>query len=129
MKYLFDTNACLDFLLKRSDRLIARMGTVVGQVSVSAVTAAELRVGAKASTDPDADDKLLDVFLTAVGIEPFDSAAATAYGDMIRRVGMQRGSYDCLIAAHALALNAVVVTNNTRDFADVPGLIVENWTQ
>lgn len=127
--FLLDTNVCLDFLLKRSDRVIDSMRAHFGFLSVSAITVAELRVGARGSTNPVEDDRLIDLFLAGVSARAFDEAAATAYGDMVRRVGVRRGSFDRLIAAHALALNATLVTNNTRDFTGIPGLAVENWTQ
>lgn len=57
----------------------------------------------------------------------FDHLAAEHYAMLVQRVGVNRRSFDRLIAAHALALGAVLVTNNEKDFADVPGLMVENW--
>ena len=56
---------------------------------------------------------------------PFDEAAVRAYAALPFR----RGSFDRLIAAHALALDLTLVTSNVRDFADIPGLLVENWTR
>jgi tRNA(fMet)-specific endonuclease VapC len=66
----------------------------------------------------------LEVLIEEVPVMPFDFAAALAYATLPFR----RGSYDRLIAAHALALGLTLVTNNEADFADVPGLKVENWT-
>ncbi|WP_082515730.1 type II toxin-antitoxin system VapC family toxin [Sphingomonas sp. Leaf412] len=129
MNYLLDTNACLDFLLERSPPLIARVGDAYGRMAVSAVTAAELRVGNRASTDPAGDARVIDAFLTGVEVLPFDEVAATIYGETVRRIGMRRGSFDRLIAAQALSLGLTLVTNNERDFAEIPGLVVENWTR
>jgi tRNA(fMet)-specific endonuclease VapC len=56
---------------------------------------------------------------------PFDDAAARAYA----RMPFRRGRFDRLLAAHALSLDATVVTNNLSDFADIPGLKVEDWTR
>lgn len=64
-------------------------------------------------------------FLGKFPVVPFDEAAARAYA----RVPFRRGKLDRLIAAHALALDIVLVTNNERDFADVPGLKTEDWTR
>ncbi len=61
---------------------------------------------------------------------PFDMAALWAYGDLradLERLGEPIGSLDTLIAAHALSVNAVLVTNNTREFSKVRGLQLENW--
>ena len=55
---------------------------------------------------------------------PFEEVAAEAY----QLVPFRRGRFDRLIAAHALALGLTVVTNNEEDFADIPGLAIENWT-
>lgn len=128
MRYLFDTNACLDFILQRNANLIERTRTRVQTICVSAITAAELRVGARIS-GREADEDRLDLFFAAIAVRPFDEEAAATYGEMIRRIGMRRGSFDRLIAAHALTLRLILVTNNTRDFANIPGLIVENWAQ
>jgi tRNA(fMet)-specific endonuclease VapC len=126
--YLLDTNTCLDFLLLRSAYLIARMGESFGHCSVSTITVAELRVGNRTSMDPVEDDRNLDLFLSGLDVRPFDADAALRYGKMMRDLAMKRTNFDRLIAAHALSLGLVLVTSNTRHFADVPGLKVENWT-
>lgn len=126
--YLLDTNACIDFLVGRSDPLARRMGQAFGRLNVSAVTAAELRVGNRRSADPVRDAKRVDTFLAAIGVVPFDVDAASAYAEMVRTIRMRRGSFDRLIAAQAIAARLTLVTNNERDFADIPGLAIENWT-
>lgn len=127
--YLLDTNICIEFLLARSSFIPARMAEEFERLSVSAITVAELRVGSKSSSDPKGDERRLDLFLAALRVEPFDSSAAASYGQMMQGLGMKRRSFDRLIAAHALALDRVLVTNNPRDFADVAGLETENWTR
>lgn len=127
--YLLDTNACLDFLLARSPVIAPRIERTHRSLSISAVTAAELKVGNRKSQDPEKDAENVNVFLAVVAVEPFDSAAAAVYGELVRAIGVQRSSFDRLIAAHALALGLTLVTNNERRFADVPGLRVGNWTE
>lgn len=127
--YLLDTNACLDFLLGRSARVAARIGRAFGTLTVSAVTAAELAVGNRTSAQPEQDARALDIFLVGVAVAPFDAEAAVTYGSVVRATTMRRGSFDRLIAAHALALGLTLVTNNERDFADIAGLKVENWAR
>lgn len=127
--YLLDTNACLDFLLARNAAIVPRIERAFGKLSISAITTAELRVGNRASADPVKDARNVDTFLTVVSVAPFDSVAADIYGQVARTIGVQRSSFDRLIAAHALALDLTLVTNNERHFADVPGLRVENWTR
>jgi len=68
--------------------------------------------------------KVLEAFIRDVPPVPFDTAAARQYAELHFR----RGSFDRLIAAHALALDLTLITNNERDFADIPDLRVENWT-
>lgn len=127
--YLLDTNACIDFLLGRSDPLARRMGESFGQLHVSAITAGELRVGNRTSREPEKDAKRIDTFLAALTVLPFDGETAIAYARMVRAIGMRRGSFDRLIAAQALAGALTLVTNNERDFADIPDLKIENWTR
>lgn len=67
----------------------------------------------------------LEAFMDEVAVLDFDLAAARAYAGL----PFKRASYDRLIAAHALSLGLTVVTDNTKDFADVPGLVVENWAE
>lgn len=127
--YLLDTNVCIDFLLGRSATLAQRMGGMLGALAVSAVTAAELRVGSRASPDPVGDVRRIDTFLTLLQVAPFDDAAARIYADVARQAGMRRNSFDRLIGAQALALDMVLVTRNRKDFADIAGLTMEDWTQ
>jgi tRNA(fMet)-specific endonuclease VapC len=70
------------------------------------------------------------MFLAPLTILPFDHPAAWAYGDLradLERRGTPIGSLDTMIAAHALSLQARLITNNPREFAKVPGLPLENW--
>lgn len=125
--YLLDTNACLDFLLARSRAVFDRVGREFGRLTVSSITVAELHVGKKTSTDPVSDTRNLENFLALVSVAPFADEAALACGDVARAHGVDRHSFDRLIAAHALALRLILITSNERDFARIPGLTVENW--
>jgi tRNA(fMet)-specific endonuclease VapC len=72
----------------------------------------------------------LEMFLAPLMTLPFDERAAWAYGELRadqERRGTPIGSLDTMIAAHALSLQATLITNNTREFAQVSGLQVENW--
>lgn len=128
--YLLDTNACLDFTLGRSAILRRRVDERFDDgIAISSITLAELRVGAKHAGATPEDSLQLDAFVRLIDVHPFDHHAADEYGTVAREVGVKRRTFDRLIAAHARALGLIVVTNNVADFADVPGLIVENWTQ
>lgn len=126
--YLLDTNVCIDFLVSPTEALIARLDQHFGHLAVSTITVAELRVGKQMSTDPKGDEERLNTFLAGLDVRHFDETAAAEYGGLIRATVVARKSFDRLIAAHALALGLVLVTNNEKHFADVPGLKVENWT-
>lgn len=68
---------------------------------------------------------VLEAFLEALPLVPFDEAAAREYA----RLPFRRARFDRVLAAHALSIGAIVITNNEADFADVTGLKVENWTR
>jgi tRNA(fMet)-specific endonuclease VapC len=129
--YLLDTNVCIDFALARSDALRDRIGEAFQRgLAISSITLAELRVGARhPGADATTDDKRLDMFVQLIGVHAFDAGAADAYGRIARQIGIQRRSFDRLIAAHAVSLGLILVTRDERGFADVPGLRVENWTR
>ena len=126
--YLLDTNACIDFVDGRSEKVRLRIDKEFGRLTVSAITIAELMVGSKFSTDPEKDKERVETFLEGVSVAQFDQAAAMVYGDVIRQIGVKRKSFDRLIGVQALSLGLTLVTSNGDDFADVPGLKVENWT-
>ena len=99
-------------------------------VAVSSVTVAELHYGVERSNNPARERVGVENLLGAVAILPFDSKAAEGYGLLRRyfeRRGQSIGQFDLLIAAHAVAQNATLVTNNTREFSRVPTLALEDW--
>jgi tRNA(fMet)-specific endonuclease VapC len=127
--FLLDTNICIDYVDGRSELARERVReNFKSGLSVSAITAAELLVGPKESEDRENDIEKVEQFLTVVKTLDFDYLAAETYAALVLQIGIRRRSFDRLIAAHALSLGAILVTNNEADFADVPGLKVENWT-
>jgi len=100
------------------------------ELCVSAISVAELRYGA----DRRKSNKLrhlIDTFMDAVSVAPFDHACAAAFGKVASKLvvkGKPIGTFDTLIAAHALALGVTLVTNNEKHFKHVENLKVENWT-
>jgi tRNA(fMet)-specific endonuclease VapC len=96
---------------------------------LSSITVAELRFGAN-KRDSKKIHRAIDAFLTGVDVLPFDVTAADRFGAIaatLSETGEPIGQMDTLIAAHALALGAVLVTNNQRHFSKVRGLRLENW--
>lgn len=124
MKYLIDANSVIYLADNAYPKLIARIGDVdVGAIGLSAIVFAELILGANQGKSPRVDK--LALITEEMPLLPFDEAAARAYG----KIPFRRGSFDRLLAAHALSLGLKVITTNLRDFADVPGLKVEDWTR
>lgn len=123
MKYLLDSNILIAIGLDANDAVIAKAGECdAGDLVTSAVAFAEVVHGSERGKPPNLDR--LAVLIEEIPVMPFDEAAARTYA----KIPFKRASYDRLIAAHALSLGLVVVTDNEADFADVPGLVVENWT-
>jgi tRNA(fMet)-specific endonuclease VapC len=98
-------------------------------VCISAITLAELRFGADKKKSKRIHT-MIDAFVHDIAVAPFDADAAVRFGKTISALaeaGASIGEYDALIAAHALALDVTLVTNNERHFGRVPGLALENW--
>ena len=120
-RYLLDTNICIYILDNPTAESRRRLNACdQGSLVTSAIVYAEVMVGAA----------LRNTMVPAIALfahvtpQPFGKAAGDAYAAL----SFQRGRLDRLIAAHAIALDLTLVTNNERDFADIPGLRVENWT-
>lgn len=97
---------------------------------LSVVTVAELRFGASKSAQSRRNHAALDRFFFPFEIALFDEPAASTYGAIrtnLETKGRPIGSLDLLIAAHAVSLQAKLVTNNSKEFERVEGLEVENW--
>ena len=122
MKYLLDSNIIVDLTMNLDARVIARAGNCdEGDMVTSTIALAEVAFGSARGNPPPLDQ--LREFLEEVPVLPFDQEAAFAYSDL----PFKRARFDRLIAAQALSLDLIVVTRNEQDFADVPGLRVENW--
>ncbi|MEY2884370.1 MAG: Ribonuclease VapC [Pseudomonadota bacterium] len=123
IRYLIDANTAVYAMDVGHDRLKARIADCYpGEIAISAISYAEIAYGTYIGKPP--PDSVLDAFTAAIPLVPFDAAAARAYA----RLPFKRARFDRLLAAHALSIGAIVVTNNTPDFTDIPGLIVENWS-
>ena len=99
------------------------------QLCISSITLAELRFGADAKGSRKLH-RLIDTFVKSVTVLPFDEAAAGRFGPVARalaRKGEPIGTFDTLIAAHAMSLGLTFVTNNMKHFQRVAGLKTTNW--
>ena len=131
MKYMLDTNILVYAKNKRPESVLKRLTSLEPEdVCISSVTLAEMEYGVFKSLMPEQNQLALMLFLSGIQIEPFDSKAAFEYGKIraaLTKKGTPIGANDLLIAAHARALDLILVTNNTREFERVEGLRLENW--
>ena len=128
--YLLDTNICIYAINRRPpevlDRLIAAGRNRVG---ISSITAAELAFGAVKSQRAGTRVNV-EAFLATMPVLEWGGDAVWRYAETrlaLEKAGRRTGERDLFIAAHALALDWVVVTNDEAEFARVPGLRWENW--
>jgi tRNA(fMet)-specific endonuclease VapC len=130
VRYLLDTNIVSD-LVRSPHGVVALQIARVGETSVftSIVVASELRFGAAKRNSVRLSEQV-ERILAAIEVLPFDAPADQHYAGLrlaLELKGTPIGPNDLLIAAHALAHSATLVTANTGEFSRVPGLVVENW--
>ena len=129
---LLDTNICIHVINAKPPAVLERFRQHrMGEIGLSSVVAAELAYGVAKSCSA-RNRQALEMFLAPLIILPFDEAALWAYGELraeLERKGSPIGALDTRIAAHALSQQSTLVTNNTREFARVPGLPLENWVE
>lgn len=123
IRYLLDANIAVYAMQGAFEALRERIVSCEpGELAMSVISYAEVAYGSHAGKPPEAS--VLDAFFSVIPLIAFDEAAAREYA----KLPFRRARFDRLLAAHALSIGATVVTNNEADFADVPGLMVENWT-
>ncbi|AOK21988.1 type II toxin-antitoxin system VapC family toxin [Burkholderia ubonensis] len=128
-RYMLDTNMCIYLMKNQPEQVAKRFARYyVGDVVMSAITYAELEYGVAVCANPDRERRNLAALIEDIPVAPFDVAAARAYGP-VREATRERKNdqLDKLIAAHAISLDVVLVTNNERDFASYPAVRLENW--
>jgi tRNA(fMet)-specific endonuclease VapC len=129
--YMLDTNTCIYVLKNRSEKL-KRKFKAIRNMCISSITYGELCYGIENGDAHLKEERYsqLDLFLQKLPIELWDEEAARHYGvirAVLKREGVLIGSNDMLIAAHARSIDAVLVTNNTKEFKRVNDLTLENW--
>ena len=132
VRYLLDTNIVIFALRSRAETLRSRFTAAQRLMAVSTVTVAELAYGSERSSRPEQNRNAVEEFLALLEVVPLDAAAAEHSGRIraeLAATGTPIGAYDALIAGQARSQGLVVVTNNTREFARVAGLLVEDWGQ
>ena len=133
MKYMLDTNICIFAIKHKTDVVIKKILSLEPEeLCISAITYAELTHGVEKSMAVGRNRVALSLFLSPITILEFDGHAAEEYGrirTVLEKKGTPIGPMDMLIASHAKAEGLTLVTNNTREFSRVEGLVVEDWTQ
>ena len=131
-RFMLDTNIISD-MVRNPRGASAKRGKAEGQVALctSAITACELRFGARKRGSPALSERI-GSFLSRIPVMPLEPPVDETYGRVrlgLEKAGTPIGPYDMLIAAHALSLGLVLVTDNVREFSRVEGLRMENWIE
>jgi len=128
LAFLLDTNIAIH-ARDGTESVLAKLVEHDGTVLLSALSLAELQRGLYKNPIHTALRQLrLEALLRSIPVLPFDADAAIAYGTIIAECGWVKGrDFDRMIAAHAIATESILVTNNDGDFRDIRGLAIENW--
>lgn len=132
MKFLLDTDTCIDALKQERGVLERLLAHAREDVAVSVITEAELRTGAAKSSAPTKTARLVENFLRPLAVAELTSSDAATYAQVrakLERAGTPIGPLDTLIAAQALARELKLVSNNERELGRVSGLAIENWAR
>ncbi len=131
MIYLLDTNTCIYFLNKTSEKIISHFRRLSpSQIRLPSITVAELFYGAEKSKAKKKNWALLEDFVSAFEIVPVDEKSCRIYAKIrasLEKSGAPVGPMDLLIASISLAGNFIFVTSNVKEFRRIKGLKLENW--
>lgn len=129
--YLLDTNICIYAMKNKYPELTRKLFQVFpSEIFISIITVSELEYGCAKSKWGDRSRAVMQTFLSAYTILPFEGHDAVVLGRIraaLDKKGRPTNPYDALIAAHAVARGLTLVTHNIPDFANVPGIVIEDW--
>ncbi len=131
MRYMLDANIVSDLIRNPAGRAAQRVRAAANEICVSVVVAAELRYGCAEKGSQRLLRRVED-FLAEAPVLPFDVPADKNYGGLragLEAAGRSIGPNDLLIAAHASAVGATIVTANVDEFRRIAGLNAENWLE
>jgi len=133
MIYMLDTNICIYIIKKKPSCVIKRFQKArISNIGISSITLSELVYGAVKSLKPEQNHLALAQFAAPLEILAYGHEASQYYGDIryhLEKKGTPIGALDMFIAAHALSMGCILVTNNEKEFNRVPNLKIENWTE
>jgi tRNA(fMet)-specific endonuclease VapC len=128
---MLDTNICIYIIKNKPLSVKERLKEFeIGELCISIVTVSELMYGVYKSEQTKRNIQALEGFLMPFEIVDYDYAASVEYGKIranLEKRGQVIGGMDMQIAGHALALDAVLVTNNIKEFERIEGLRLDNW--
>jgi len=129
---MLDTNICIYIINQKPVSYLKNLGRFErnSSLTISAIVLAELQYGVSNSLHKEQNQINLDVFLSKIDVIPFSAKCALYYGEIrtkLKKEGIIIGNNDLLIASHALAEQAILVTNNIGEFKRIPELQLENW--
>jgi tRNA(fMet)-specific endonuclease VapC len=130
LKYMLDTNIAIYVIKNRPINALTSFNRHAGQISISAITLAELLHGAEKSAKPEHNLRQVEEFVSRLDLLEYGSKAAGHYGDIradLERKGTPIGINDLHIAGHARSEGLTLVTNNLREFERIDGLRLDNW--
>ncbi len=129
--YLLDTNICIYIKNRRPPEVLVRLSSLQpGEVAMSSITFGELCFGAAKSVKQRESMQVLVALKELIPVLALDANTSLYYGQIrqyLQHLGQPIGNNDLWIAAHALASNLTLVTNNVAEFDRVPNLKIENW--
>ncbi|HIJ57374.1 MAG TPA: type II toxin-antitoxin system VapC family toxin [Deltaproteobacteria bacterium] len=133
MKFMLDTNTCIYIIKRKPPDVIERfIQTEISEIGISSITLSELIYGVSKSSKPVQNQMALTQFIAPLEILSYGDEAAQYYGDLrahLEKQGTPIGSLDMLIAAHALSIACILVTNNEKEFIRIPNLKIDNWAK
>ena len=130
LKYLLDTNIVIYVIKRRPLEVLDTFNQHAGQISISAITLAELIHGAERSTKVEHNLRQIEDFTSRLEILSYGPKSAAHYGSIraqLEKQGTPIGVNDLHIAGHARSEGLILVTNNEKEFRRVDGLLVDNW--
>jgi len=133
IQYMLDTDICIYIIKRKPASVIKRlMKSQISQIGISSITLSELEYGVEKSSKQAQNQVALAQFVAPMEILSYGDEAALQYGRLrafLEKQGTPIGSLDMLIAAHALSINSILVTNNEKEFGRVPNLKIDNWAK
>lgn len=130
-EYMLDTNICIA-VMKGRPEVRAKISRIdPAKIGISSIVLAELSYGVWKSVQKERNKQAMAAFCSICSVWDWPAGAADKYGEIrafLEQQGRVIGANDLLIAAHTRYLNAVLVTNNIREFERIPGLKIEDWT-